>query len=482
MKYNPRPYQEKGEAFIFKRFKVAGFVDMGLGKTVMTLSAISKLHAGLMIRGVLVVAPIMVMEETWPDEIKLWDHTRWMKHAIVRGSPISRKITRKGKIIKTKPNQKAIEALAQPVQIHLTNYENFPAICEWMKKQKALPWDMIVFDESSKMKSHSAQRFKKFKHQVGRFKRKVLLTGTPRPNSYLDLWSQIFCLDQGKRLGEFYTWFEDRFFEKNLYTYETKIRPGAAKQIRGLIKDLVFCLRSEDYLKLPPMVINTVKVKLPPKAMKLYKTFEKDMYVKIKEQDVEALSAAVLSMRCRQLTSGAVYNSPIDGAVSRVVGPKKWTAVHDAKLVALEDIIDEAAGEPILIVYEFKHELERLRKRWPKVPYIGGGCDRRVAKKNIRNWNAGKYKMMFVHPASVGHGVNLQHGGRFMVWTSMTWSYELFKQMIKRLHRSGQTKPVMVHLLIATDTVDEVVYEVLQKKKKGQNSLMKALRQKVLAS
>jgi SNF2 family DNA or RNA helicase len=433
------------------------FLDMGLGKTVVTLSAIADLIAGLEIRAALVVAPIRVIESVWPQEAQKWDHLRHLKIVVVRGSAKER-----------------LAKLAEPADIYLINFEQLIWLSDIASRMKVLPWDMMVFDESTKMKSASARRFKRTKPMLPRCKRFAILTGTPTPNSYMDLWAQIYLLDGGARLGEFVTYFRERYFDYNPWTYELKLKPGAAKQIRDKIRDLVMCLRSEDYLKLPPCVETVIPVDLPPKVLDLYHEFEEELFIKVQDTEVEAFNAAALSMKCRQLTSGAVYDVPSEE------GPRKWQVVHDAKLDALEDVIEEANGEPLLVVYEFRHELARLLARWPKTPWIGGGS--KDSGAIIDQWNKGKLKLLFVHPASVGHGVNLQFGGRLLVWTSGTWSYELYEQMAKRLHRQGQTKPVMVYLLVARGTVDETVAEVLRGKRQGLAELMAALRARAEAA
>ncbi len=432
---------------------------MGMGKTVAVASAVDDLLAGLNIRRVLVVAPIRVVESVWPDELTKWDHLRWLRHVLIRGNAAKRR-----------------EAMQSSAPVHLINYEMLIWLTDELKrahwKRNPLPWDMIVFDESSKMKSPQARRFKKLKRVLPRIKRRVIMTGSPRPNSYLDVWAQIYCCDLGQRLGEVFGMFRDRWFDYNQYTYETKLRRGADKEIQRRIKDLVLCLRVEDYLKLPPLIENVVKLQMPAKAIRQYREFEKEMFLQLQDTEVEAQTAATLSMKCRQLTSGAVYDAMEPGEKPK--GARKWTAIHDVKMRAVQDIVEEAQGEPLLIVYEFKHELARLRKQYPKAPWIGGGS--KGADTAIKEWNTGKHRVMLVHPASVGHGINLQHGGHCMVWTSMTWSYELYSQMVARLHRQGQRQPVVVHMLIIPDTVDDTVREALAGKHKGQAALLLALR------
>lgn len=449
--YKPHAYQRRAKQFLLDK-KFANFwLDMGLGKTSVALTAIEELRFLWDIRAALVVAPIRVIENVWPEEAAKWRHLTKLKLVPIRGSARQRRI-----------------ALETHADVYLINYELLIWLAEELDDMDRPPWDMVVFDESTKMKAHGARRFKKFRRWSLAAKRRVCMTGSPRPNTYLDLWAQTYLLDGGDRLMEFFTHYRDRWFEHNPWTHETKIRKGADKAIEARIRDITLCMRSEDYLELPPVVYNSIKVALPPKAMALYREFEKEMFVKLAGGEVEAESAATLSMRCRQLTSGAVYYQEHEDA------PRKVVLLHEAKLDALEDVIEEANGESVLVVYEFKHELMRLLKRWPKTRWIGGGCT--GAKASIDAWNARKVPLMFVHPASVGHGINLQHGGRIMVWTSGTWSYEQYAQMVKRLHRQGQAQAVIVHMLVATGTVDETVLATLREKKTGQDALLDALK------
>lgn len=476
MFYKPHAYQEHGRRFMLTHPATAGFMDMGLGKTVTTLTAFNDLWTGLQVRAMLVLAPIRVVENVWPDEVEKWDHLRHLRVSIVRGSPVSRPITVRDRLLDeqehrmSKPSASAADALRPGFDVYLTNYENLPALCLWMTKQTELPFDMVVYDESTKMKSASARRFKLLKPHLSKFKRAVLLTGTPTPNSYLDLWSQIYLLDQGARLSDFVTHYKDRYFSVNRYSFEVKLKPGADVAIRKRIADISLCLRSEDYLTLPPVVENTIKLDMPAKLRQRYDTFRQELAMTLDKISVEAFNAASLSNKCRQFTSGAVYET-----APRPTG--KWEALHDLKLDAVEDVIEEANGESVLVVYEFKHELERLRKRWPKAPWIGGGC--KDADRSIREWNKGKHRVMLAHPASLGHGVNLQDGGRIMVWTSGSWSYELYAQMVKRLHRQGQRGKVFVHRLCMRSTVDDVVMATLDGKHKSQRELLVALRSHV---
>ncbi len=470
MKYIPRIYQEHGRKFIIRNRAAAVFEDMGLGKTVQALTALLDLQAGLDVRAMLVLAPIRVCESVWPAEVAQWDHTRGLKCSILRGSPVVRTYNWKGLDLPTKPAEGALDALAPGHDIYLTNYENVAALCEWMDTQKTLPFDMLVLDESTKMKSHAAQRFKLLKPHLRKFKRHVIMSGTPMPNSYIDLWAQFYILDRGKALGDRFTHFRDRWFDYNPYSYKTTLRDGAAAAIRARIRPKVLCLRSADWIKLPPIITTPLVVPLTTKVRKLYDTFEKELTITLDGIRAEALTAATLQGKCRQLTSGAMYETPILGTSE----PKRWRAAHTLKMEAVEEIIDSAQSDPCIVVYEFRHELERLLKLYPKARTLEGKTG--AADKAIRDWNARKVPVLLLHPASAGHGLNLQHGGRRIIFTSGTYSADMYEQMVKRLHRSGQTQPVLVYRLVCPDTVDEEVQKIMDGKIKTQGEFLEAMK------
>lgn len=481
MKYLPHSYQETAEAHVLAKPSAALFLDMGLGKTVVTLTAIAKLIDSCAIRCALVVAPMRVCDLVWPQEVEKWDHLRWLRVSRIRGSPVSKKMKRWEPSLETqvdfnsKPSDDAIDVLSRPTDIMLVNYELLGDLCFWMSKQKVLPWDTIVFDESSKMKASDAKRFKLLKPQLNRFDRRLIMTGTPAPQGYEDLWSQIYLLDEGKRLGKFITHYRDEHF-REAGDYDLVLRHGHDKIIQAAIADLVLCLSAKDHLKMPMLTFNEVKVDLPAKAKKQYETFEEEMFIELATMEVEAFNAAALSAKCRQLTSGAVYSPPVYDTYGRLKGERTWEVIHDTKLDALEDIIEEAAGSPVLVAYEFQSEIERLLKRWKGTPWIGGGAVNREVEKAVLDWNAGKVPLMFVHPASVGHGINLQYGGHILVFISGTWSLELWEQTYCRLYRQGQEHPVIVHSIIARGTIDTQVTSAIRSKAKTQSELIEALK------
>jgi SNF2 family DNA or RNA helicase len=475
VKFTPHNYQLKGVKHALQNEYCAEFLDMGLGKTVITLTAIATLLDRCKVRGVLIVAPKRVCDITWPTEIRKWDHTRRLTHIQILGSPTAKEIKRGNKVVTTRPSATALSALSSVRDIYLANYEILPSLAVWMAAQKTIPWDMIVWDESSKMKSASSRRFKLMKPVLGRFSRGMLLSGTPAPQSYEDLWSQFYLLDGGERLGQFVSHFRDRYFQTvDRYGYIKKLRPGSATTIERKIQDITLCLKAEDYLSMPKLVHTVVDVPLSSKLRDQYEKFEEEMFIQLESGDgVEALNAASLSSKCRQFTSGAIYKAREIDEQGKPIGPKEWSEVHEAKMDALEEVIDGACGNPVLVAYEFQHELARLQKRWPKATWLGGSAD---AAKIVRDWDAGKIQVLIAHPASIGHGLNLQYGGNRLVFTSGTWSLELYEQTICRFYRQGQTKPVLVYHLRVPRTADVAVGTAIGRKAKSQAALLAALK------
>lgn len=460
MKYVPRPYQIAIERHVMDHPCAAEFADMGLGKTVPTLTAVARLIDRAEVRAALVVAPLRVCELVWPAEVAKWDHTRGMVLSAVHG---------KG------PNQRRA-ALTPGADLYIINYENIMWLADWLAEHpRQAPFDMIVWDESSKMKSHAARRFKRMKPVLRLFHRNVILTGTPMPKAYLDLWSQFYLLDRGLRLEPFFTRFRDNYFRQTDwmgYTYE--LRDGAAERIESHIADITLSLAKEDHLQTPPLTVNHVGVTLPGKLREQYETLEKELFVQIDALEVEAVNVAAMYGKCLQLTSGAIYAAQefdTDGKPK----PRTWAHVHSAKVDALRDIVDDAQGTPILALYWYKPELAILRKAFPKAPTLDGTAEA-VAKREAE-WNAGRIPLMFAHPMSTGHGLNLQHGGHILVFVTLPpFNAELYQQTVARLHRQGQAHPVVVHHLICPGTIDEASEASIETKGGRQRGFMSALR------
>lgn len=454
--FTPKPYQRLALDFLLANHNAHLWLDMGLGKTVVVLTAIQKLIHDCDIGAALVFAPVNVVENTWPDEAEKWAHLKGLRLSVARGTAAQR-----------------IKALTTPADVYLINYELVPWLADiiqaWRKAGVRIPWDMVVYDESTKLKNPGAKRFRRWKYLLPHW-RSVCMTGTPRPNTYLDLWAQTFLHDRGGRLGETFSGFRDRWFEHNPWTHETRMRGGADKEIKRRIKDIVLCMRSEDYLKLPDIIHSKTLVTLPPKVAKVYAELEREMLAQLDNgEKVQAMGAAGVSLKCRQLCAGFLYSG---GGLTGE--PTTTHPMHDEKLHAIEDAIEEAGGESVLVLYQFRAELEALRKRWPRAPWIGSGS--KGQQKTIADWNAGKVRILLAYPGSIGHGLNLQHGGRHMVWASPTWNFDEYQQTLKRLHRQGQTRPVIVRHIVVKGSVEETMMEALQAKKRGHADLIAALR------
>lgn len=395
-----------------------------------------------LIRKVLVIAPLRVARDTWPSEIKKWDHLKGLTYSVAVGTEADR-----------------TAALMQTADVYIINRENV----DWLVNKSGIPFDfdMVVIDELSSFKSYQAKRFKSLLKVRPKLKRIVGLTGTPSSNGLMDLWAEFRVLDLGERLGRYITNYRNAFFRPDkrngevIFSY--KPLPGAEQQIYDRICDITISMKSCDYLKLPECVINEVPVVMDEKEMAVYDKFREDMVAKIKDTEIDAANAAVLSGKLLQMANGAVYDEE-----------KNSLHIHDRKLDALEDLFEGANGKPVLIAYWYQHDAERIKARFP-VREI-------KTSKDIEDWNAGKISAAIIHPASAGHGLNLQSGGSTLIWFGLTWSLELYQQTNARLHRQGQTDTVVIHHIIAIGTIDEQVMKALRKKEKTQDALIDAVR------
>ena len=447
MRYEPRVYQNYASERIMDTPALALFLDMGLGKTISTLTALADLlHNRFEVSKVLVIAPLKVAESVWSEEKNKWDHTKYLRISAVLGSQRDR-----------------IVALDKQADIYVINRENV----EWMVTYygKKWPFDTVAIDESSSFKSPSSKRFRALRKVRPFIKRIVELTGTPSPNNLLDLWPQIYLLDQGERLGKTITGFRERYFEpdkRNRTTvFSWKPKPGAEEAVYAKISDICVSMKAKDWLDLPERIDNIIPVKLPVAAKEKYKQLERDLLLPLTDSDVVANTAAVLSNKLLQMANGAVYDE------NKQVGE-----IHDAKLEALEGVVEAAVGQPVLVFYSYKHDCERILRRFPKARMLN-------IAKDIADWNAGKIPMLLAHPASAGHGLNLQAGGHIVVWFGLTWSLELYQQANARLHRQGQKHGVIIHHLVAEGTVDEEVMRALLNKAVGQDALLAAVKARI---
>ncbi len=449
MKYEPHGYQAYATKWLLDKEKAALFLGMGMGKSVITLTAINELMFDYFdVAKVLVIAPLRVAQNTWDSEIEKWEHLRHLRIAKILGNEKER-----------------IQALNATADIYVINRENV----KWLVDRcgKHWPFDMVVIDELSSFKSHQAQRFKALRKIRPFMKRVVGLTGTPAPNSLIDLWPQIYLLDGGKRLGKTITGFRERYFypdKRNQYiVYSYKPKEGAEEAIYKKLSDICVSMKAEDYLKLPERINNTIPIHLPKKAKEKYDQLERDLLLPLNDSDIVANTAAVLTNKLLQMANGAVYDE--NGDVQEI---------HNAKLKALEDVLEAANGKPVLIFYAYKHDLARIKKHLK-------GQDLKVldTAEDINAWNKGKVPIMLAHPASAGHGLNLQAGGNIIVWFGLTWSLELYSQANARLYRQGQKQNVIIHHLVAKGTMDEDVMRVLENKEAGQEALLNAIKARV---
>lgn len=449
MEFKAHPYQQFAIDKIIELSAVGLFMDMGMGKTVCTLTALWDLRYDYFdISKVLVIAPLRVADTTWGDEVNKWEHLKALRLSKVLGS-----------------EQQRLDALAAPADIYLINRENV----SWLVSQyrNHWPFDMVVIDELSSFKSSKSNRFKDFRKVLPCIKRIVGLTGTPAPNSLMDLWSELYLLDRGERLGRTLTAYREKYFEpdkRNQHiVYSYKLKPMAEHQIHEQISNICISLSAKDYLELPDRIDNVVKVKLSEDAMEKYKELEREKLLELKDKEITAATAAVVVGKLLQVANGGIYDEE---------GERHY--LHKCKLKALEDILEETGNKPVLIFYNFKHDFEALMQHFKKLK------PRKLdTSEDIRDWNEGKIQMLLAHPASVGHGLNLQAGGNIIIWYGLTWSLELYQQANARLYRQGQTHAVIIHHLVAENTVDEHVMEVLRSKDKGQSTLLEAVKAKI---
>ena len=450
MKFIPHDYQRYCIERIISDSRLGLFLDMGLGKTVITLTAVNELiYNRFEVGKVLVIAPKKVAETTWTNEANKWEHLHNLRVSRVIGTLTQR-----------------VRALNSPADVYVINRENVPWLVEY--DRNSWRFDMVVIDELSSFKSSKAQRFKSLCYVRPHIKRIVGLTGTPASNGLTDLWAQIYLLDEGERLGKKITHFRTRYCDCNTHgghfsTYAMK--PGADEAIKVAISDLCISMKAEDYLELPECVVVDTPIYLDKKTQSQYEEFERDMLLQIDENTLDAGTAAVLSGKLMQFANGAVYDEN-----------KNVVQIHDGKLDTLSELVEGLNGQHALIFYNFRHDLERILKRFEKSPLV---IRELKTSQDETDWNAGKIDLLLAHPASAGYGLNLQQGGHHAIWFGLNWSLELYEQANKRLHRQGQKERVIIHRLITQNTRDVDVAAALAGKQDVQNALLEALRVRI---
>lgn len=446
MDFHPHEYQKIAIQRIIDHTHYGLLLDMGLGKTVSTLIAIEQLmYDQFDIKKVLLIAPKKVAESTWTQEANKWNETSCLKIASVLG-----------------PEKGRIKALQSDSDIYVMNRENVQWLYEYYHK-KPFPFDMLVIDESSSFKNPQAKRFKAMRKMRPFFKRVVILTGTPAPNTLMDVWAQMYLLDGGDRLGKTITEYRNRYFKPDKtnghIVYSYRLLPGGDTAIFGKMQDICMSLKAKDYLALPERIENVITVEMNSKEWALYKEMERDHVLSlVDDDDVSALNAASLAGKLLQLANGAIYTD--EGEI---------IIVHNEKVERLKELVETNEGKPMLVFYNFKHDLQAIKEAFPKAVELKTDDD-------VAEWNKGHIQMLLAHPASAGYGLNLQAGGNIIVWYGLTWSLEQYQQANARLHRQGQTQPVIIHHLVTKGTMDEQVMKALERKEVGQDALLEAIK------
>ena len=439
---NLHTYQERAVNYIIDKGRCMLALDMGLGKTTSTLTAVADLIDACAINKVLVIAPLRVCNSVWAQESAKWKHTGQLRVSVVTG-----------------PAKQRTAALFKSADVYVINKENIPWLVDHYGD--AWPFDMVVIDESSTFKNSQSKRFKALRKKLPYIDRVVLLTGTPSPNGLQDMWAQMFLIDHGERLGRTLTGFRQRFFDKDYMGYNYTIREGSADKIERLVSDRVVHMSADDYLDLPDRINLIERVQMPPKVAKEYSEFERTMLAELDDgEEVEAVNAAVLANKLLQFSNGALYTDR-NGS---------WSQIHDAKLDALSDMFEDNKGDNMLVAFNFKSDLERLKKRFPQAVVLDKD------QSTIDKWNRGEIPMMLAHPASASYGLNLQSGGALCVWFGLNWSLEYYQQFNARLHRQGQTRPVRIAHIVCEDTIDARVIDVLTSKDAIQKNLLLSLK------
>ena len=453
MRFTPHGYQTRAIDFAVEHPYCGLFIDMGLGKSVVTLTAVDALvNDYLDVRRVLVIAPKSVAVNTWGAELRKWDHLGRLTLSVAVGTEAKR-----------------LKALAAGSVVTVINRENTQWLVDQyldpgsLRMRESWPFDMVVVDESSSFKSHGSRRYEALYRMRPFIRRMVLLTGTPAPNGLMDLWAQIRLLDMGERLGKFIGQYRDAYFKpgarNGAVVYEYIPRQGAGDMIAAKIADICLSMKAEDYIDIPDVVDAGLEVAFP--MIESYRQFEKANLVALEDgAEIQAVTAVALTNKLLQFASGAVYDDE-----------HAWHPTSPAKVEALTDIV-EAAGEPVLVYYNYKHELERILREIPGAVAFKG------EPEILKAWNAGRVPVLLAHPASVAYGLNMQAGGRIIVWFSPTWNLELYQQANARLHRQGQTKPVLLYHLVCPGTMDEVVMKALRQKDNTQEALLRYVRAK----
>jgi len=439
-------YQIKMIDWLLAHKRCALWAGVGLGKTVTALTALESLIRRKETSRVLIIAPLRVAKFVWPSEMAKWNHLKHMQCTVIHGS------------------RKARERLLQSDhRVHIINRENVVWLVDELAKNRRWPYDCVIIDEASAFKNAKSKRFKALRQANHKIDRLIELTGTPASNGLLDVWAQVHLLDGGERLGRTMTRYKEMYFNSDYMGWNFTPKPEAKPQIYNKIQDICLTLNKGDYLQLPPVNNNIIHLNMGEEEQEQYEELERRFILEIQDETVTASQAGVLSNKLLQFCGGAVYYDSAPGQ------PRQWVEVDDTKMTALAEMVDEMAGEPLMVAYNYKHELFRLREKFPHGKILN-------TKADEEKWNEGKIPLMFVQPQSVGHGLNLQDGGNNLVWFSLTWDLELYDQLNGRIDRQGQTKPVFIHHLVLRDTIEEKVLLTLENKSVTQSELLEAMK------
>ncbi len=448
MFWEPHEYQKEAVKFLITRGSGALWLDPGLGKTSIVLSAFRVLRTKGLCKKMLVLAPLRPAYSVWPSEVKKWEQFENYSVGILHG-----------------PNKNKV--LKQNHDIYVMNYEGIG----WLSSQlngKPWPFEVLAVDEISYLKNTQSQRYKALKPLLNKFDRRWGLTGSPAPNGLLDIFGPQYVIDQGATFGPYITRFKNEYFYPSGFGgYEWKIKPDGEKRIHDALEGKVLRMAALDHLDLPELTYNNIYVDLPEDAKKIYQRLEDDLTIDLQYGNITAANAAVAVMKCQQVANGGSY---LDGENKEII------QIHDAKTQAVQDLVEELSGQPCVIGYHFQHDLERLKAAFPEAPVIGSGVVGSRLDSIVSAWNAMEIPVLLAHPMSAGHGLNLQGAGHAVIWYSLTWSLEVYEQFIRRLWRQGQKNHIVVHHIVAKDTVDEAILSAVRRKDKTQQNLLNAVR------
>lgn len=476
-RWKPHGYQKKAVKFLQSRQAGGLFLEPGLGKTSITLEVISNYIKEGIVNKVLIIAPLRVCYNVWPEEIKRWENFNHLKCCILHGRD-------KDKLLESDDydiyliNPEGLKWLFDAQKLTSSSFggNRKAKIVVDQRRWESFGFDMLVVDELSKFKSSTSDRFKMIKPLINTFSFRYGLTGSPAANGLINLFGQMYIIDNGLTFGQYITHFRNAYFESDYLGFTYTIRDGAEKEIYDAIKPFVLSMKATDYLDMPAYIESNIYVEMDSKARKIYDALEDDLVTKLESGTVTAATAGAASIKCRQVANGAVY---MDQEVEALVktADKEWASVHDSKINALLDLIDELQGQPLLVAYEFAHDLERLKKALGKnTPHIGTGVSMKETQRIVNDFNKGRIPVLLGHPASMGHGLNMQDACNHVCWFSITWDYELYDQFVRRVYRQGnKNDKVFIYRIVCNDTIDNAIVGMLSNKTETQNALFKAL-------